>query len=248
MQAREAGMARQANRTQASNQMRQARASGNRLSGGPSRNPSGVRNKIPKYPAAPAAPGVANGAPGNQSAPFLDSTYFANTAQNQFSAQNQLSDISQQDSYNQTDAFTAKARLDQQEPFAEQGLKENAARQGLIGSTRTNTQVGLQQRDYLQQRGDIDLKAARTHASNQAAMQAIQAGLPIQQAAELAAAADRQTVRDQAAADAGALTQNPAPAAKPQPAKTKPAKPKRGRQHARSNTNGPHRPRHRRSR
>jgi hypothetical protein len=110
MQAREAGMARQANRTQASNQMRQARASGNRLSGGPSRNPPGVRNKIPKYPAAPAAPGVANGAPGNQSAPFLDSTYFANTAQNQFSAQNQLSDIDREHADKHPGRFAA-ARL-----------------------------------------------------------------------------------------------------------------------------------------
>jgi hypothetical protein len=141
--------------------------------------------------------------------PFLDSTYYANTAQNQFGAYNDISGIRQQDAYNQTDAFTAKARLDQSEPYAEQGLRENAARQGTFNSSRTNTQIGLQQRSYLQQRGDIDLKAARTHAANTAAIQAILAGLPLQQASEMASAADRQTARDQAAADAGVLTQNP---------------------------------------
>jgi hypothetical protein len=192
----------------------------NRLSSGHlNPNAPGLQNPMPRVPRAPAAPSVAHGAPGGSnvpsSYPFLDSTYYANTAQNQFNANTDISGIRQQDTYNQTDAFTAKARLDQSEPYAEQGLRENAVRQGTFGSTRTNTQIGLQQRDYLQQRGDIDLKAARTHAANTAAIQAILAGLPLQQASEMASAADRQTTRDQAAADAGVLTQNPSSASAP---------------------------------
>jgi hypothetical protein len=190
----------------------------NRLSSGHlNPNAPGLQNPMPKIPRAPAAPSVAHGAPGGangapSSYPFLDSTYYANTAQNQFNANTDISGIRQQDTYNQTDAFTAKTRLDQSEPYAEQGLRENAVRQGTFGSSRTNTQIGLQQRSYLQQRGDIDLKAARTHAANTAAIQAILAGLPLQQASEMASAADRQTARDQAAADAGVLTQNPSSA------------------------------------
>lgn len=210
----------------------------NRLSGRVNPNAPGVGDRMPRVPRAPSAPGVANGAPGGRSYPFLDSTYYANTAQNQFGAFNDVAGIRQQDTYNQTDAFTAKARLDQDEPFAEQGLRENAARQGLLGSTRTNTQIGLQQRSYLQQRGDIDLKAARTHAANTAAIQAIMAGLPLQQASEMAAAVDRQVTRDQDAAAAGVLAQNPG---------TSPSQPATGSQGgSRGNGKAPARPKRQR--
>lgn len=181
-------------------------------------------------PAAPSAPAAAPGASAPAAAPGAnpyapDSTYYATDAKLNFDAQQGLNNLNQQSAYDKTDLTEALRRLLEQQPKDVQNAREAANRQGLLYSGHLGQQVGDINTGYVRSQSDQQQGYDRREAARAAARHAIEAGLPIDEAAALAASVDRSTVRDTGLADAGALPAvtplAPTPAAAAPPVKPK---------------------------
>jgi hypothetical protein len=159
-------------------------------SGTPSPNP-------PPTPGGGADPGPA---------PFQpDSIYFAAAAQNQFKATQSRNELDQQSAYAKTDFDEALRRMLEKQPRDVQAAREAANKAGLLYSGTLGRQEGDINTGYLRQQADMRQQFDRSEAAREVARRAIESGLSLDDAAQLAAAVDRQTVRDTAKADAGML-------------------------------------------
>jgi hypothetical protein len=179
-----------------------------RGAGTPSPNP-------PPTPAGGADPG-----------PFQpDSIYFAAAAQNQFKAGQSRNELDQQSAYAKTDFDEALRRMLEKQPRDVQAAREAANKAGLFYSGYEGRQEGDINTSYLRQQADMRQQFDRSEAAREVARRAIESGLSLDDAAQLAAAVDRQTTRDTAKADAGMLV----PDATKKPASSKPSTSKAGR-------------------
>jgi hypothetical protein len=203
--------------------------------------PNGQKTFVAKPPAAPkptpaATPGadVAPAAPPAQGgASPVDATYLAQSAQAAFSL-NQQRQANDTQGVDNTVAYTqAMDRLRRAYPQQRAATTANANRAGLLYSSTLGNELGKVDTSYQESVGSTQTSYDRAERARIAARQALEAGYPIDDAARMAAAADRQSARDVQAADAGVLAPDPkvtspaANATQPKPNKTlKPTKPK----------------------
>jgi hypothetical protein len=155
--------------------------------------------------AAPAAvsPGQAQQAAAVALAP--DSTYITNTAQSTAAVANQLAANDVQGLTNQANYQEALRRLQTQRPKDEQTTKETANSQGLFYGGALSSRLDDLATRYARSQGDLANSFHTTENARLAARAAIQAGQPIDDAAQQAALADRTIGNDTDAADSGAL-------------------------------------------
>jgi hypothetical protein len=106
---------------------------------------------------------------------------------------------------------SALARLKAQQPVDESNASSAANRQGLFYSTNLGNRLGDIAKSYVQQQSQAQTSYDQSERARLAARAAIEAGYGVDQAAQMAAAADRQVSRDTSAADAGALVAQPDP-------------------------------------
>jgi hypothetical protein len=152
--------------------------------------------------AEPAADAGGGADPG----PFQpDSIYFAAAAQNQFKAGQSRNELDQQSAYAKTDFDEALRRMLEKQPRDVQAAREAANKAGLLYSGTLGRQEGDINTGYLRQQADMRQQFDRSEAAREVARRAIESGLSLDDAAQLAAAVDRQTARDTAKADAGML-------------------------------------------
>lgn len=186
------------------------------------------------HPAAPpAAPRPAAGGGGPH--PIVpDAQYLAEQAQRQFERQQQINAYNAQTKDDQTNTQEAIRRLLGKVGDDRSNISNQANSQGLFYSGQLGKRLGDYQAEVTRQQGDLTTGQSQREAAREAARQAILQGRSIEEAAALAAAADRQVQRDQADAAAGILTaadtSAPAPAVQTVKPKSKPKpKPKRRR-------------------
>jgi hypothetical protein len=175
---------------------------------------------VPPPAPAPGAPqGGADPAP---AAPFTgDASYWADQALRNFQRKQQVDQLTQQSAYDKTDFQEALRRRVAQHPKDIQSTQEGANRQGLFYSGQMGKRLGDLETQYTRENSDAQQAYDRREAARSAARTAIEQGAPLEEAAALAAAADRATTSASSAADAGMLVPNqppaPAPAAPPKP-------------------------------
>jgi hypothetical protein len=115
---------------------------------------------------------------------------------------------------------SALQRLKAQQPIDQSNASSAANRQGLFYSSNLGNKLGDIAKSYVQQQGQAQTSFAQSERARLAARAAIEAGYGVDQAAQMAAAADRQINRDTTAADAGALVSQQDPGTAPTSAST----------------------------
>jgi hypothetical protein len=162
---------------------------------------------VARPPTPMAQPGQSPpGQPQEAAAGFTpDAEYLAAAAQRAFERTQALSALT-------TQGETIR-RLLAQAPEQRQGIKQGANRAGLFYSGQLGKQLDAYEGELTQKQGDINLDFQRRENARIAARQAIESGMPLEEAAALAEAATRQIDRDTTMANAGGLAATPAPAA-----------------------------------
>jgi hypothetical protein len=149
--------------------------------------------------------------PGSQAAPDAggtltpDSQFFQWDASAIAKKQADLAENAQQGVVNQTTYQSALKRLKEQQPLDESNQQSASNRQGLFYSTNLGNKLGDIAKSYVERRSQTQQTFDQAERARAAARAAIEAGYGVDQAAQYAAAADRQISRDQSAADSGAL-------------------------------------------
>jgi hypothetical protein len=168
-----------------------------------------------KPPAAGQAPSqTPPGQPQAGPAGFTpDAEYLAAAAQRAFERKAALDALGSQGTTDKGDTQEAIRRLLAGAPEQRQGIKQGANREGLLYSGQLGKRQDAFEADLTQKQGDINLDFQRRENARIAARQAIESGMPLEEAAAMAEAATRQVDRDTTAANAGALAPTPAPAA-----------------------------------
>lgn len=161
-----------------------------------------------KAPSAPSAPPVQGpgvftaGAPSAQNPvpgpgpDVRDSQYWANTNLNQANVNTQVNDIDRTDANASTNLQEALRRLAERHPIDMHNATDQANAQGLIASGHLGRQLGDLETQYRQGVNDQNTANDQAHAARSAAREALLSGVPLYEAAQLAAAADRQSQRD----------------------------------------------------
>jgi hypothetical protein len=161
--------------------------------------------------APPSDGGAADG-----DTPFAgDSQYFADLARRNFEVSRQQAELRQQSAYDRTDLQEALRRMALKQTDDRQSTKEGANKQGLFFSGHLGKSLGDLDTAYARQQGDAQQGFDRREAARQAASAALDQGYSLDQAAGLAASADRKVQSDNEAALAGYLAPEPTPAQKP---------------------------------
>jgi hypothetical protein len=168
-----------------------------------------------KPPAAGQAPSqTPPGQPQAGPAGFTpDAEYLAAAAQRAFERKAALDALGSQGTTDKGDTQEAIRRLLAGAPEQRQGIKQGANREGLLYSGQLGKRQDAFEADLTQKQGDINLDFQRRENARIAARQAIESGMPLEEAAALAEAATRQVGRDSTAASAGALVPTPGPPA-----------------------------------
>lgn len=191
-----------------------------------------VGQEVGRAPSAPSVPSPGSSTPTGATPPgapaqvIPDAQYLAELAQKQFERTTATNALNSQTDDDKTTTAEAIRRLLQRVPEERQQISQTANRQGLFYSGQLGKRLGDYQAEVTRQEGDFTGDLGRREAAREAARQAIAAGRPIEEAALLAAAADRQIGRDQDAAAAGTLVAAPPIAA---PVKPKPVAKKKKR-------------------
>lgn len=182
-----------------------------------------AHNYRPPGPPKGTMPGVAIGQPPPQSPPGQpqqaaagftpDAEYLAAAAQRAFERTQALQSLTTQRETDQADTAEAIRRMLSQAPEQRQSIKQGANKAGLFYSGQLGKQLDTYESDLRRRQGDIELDFQRRENARAAARQAIESGMPLEQAAALAESATRQIARDTEAANAGALVPTPTPAA-----------------------------------
>jgi hypothetical protein len=176
------------------------------------------RANVPLVGGAPApAPGAAGAAAGAGGAPLTpDAQYLAEAAQRAFDRQTQLNSYNEQSQQDRANTGTAIQRILDRIGADRSQIDSSANKQGLLySSTRTQNESDYE-KAVQQQQDDANRAFQQREDARAAARTALQQGAPLEEAAALAAAANRQITGDTGAADANALVANSAPAASPQ--------------------------------
>ena len=159
-------------------------------------------------PAAPAAP-AASGQAADPSGFTPDSTYLLSQAAKTSALNNSLAANDAQGQTNQATFTEALRRLQAQQPLDEQSQREAANRQGLFYSGYLGSQLGKVATSYAQKRADAQASFQNQENARLAARAALQQGFTVDQAADMAAAVDRETTSDATAAGNDQLTTDP---------------------------------------
>ena len=162
--------------------------------------------------AAPAAPAPAAGP-----AVFTpDAAYLAAVAQSAFTRTNQLNQLDTEGRDQKTDTEEAIRRLLAKVPDDRRGITAGANRQGLLFGGHHSKQLDDYQGQVTRSESDQRLALQRGDDARAAIRKALQDGVPLEEAAFKAEAAERQLGRDQDAAALNMLAPPPAePAAAP---------------------------------
>ena len=168
--------------------------------------PKPKKKKLPVVSAPPAP--MAAPAP-NPTPDPRDSQYFSERANDEFNAQNQLSQLDEQAKNDAADRKQALDLLREQLPRQQNAAKNSANKAGLFYSTTLGNDLGDIQTQNLRNTQRVNEEYDRRARAQAAARQAIQQGLSLQDAALMAQAVDRQTQRDQDAANTQALAYEP---------------------------------------
>ena len=142
-----------------------------------------------------------------------DAEYLAAAAQRAFERTTALQNLTKQGETDKGDTQEAIRRLLGQAPEQRQQIKQGANRAGLFYSGQLGKQMDAYNAELTQKQGDINLDFQRRENARIAARQAIESGMPLEEAAALAESASRQIERDTTMANAGGLAATPAPAA-----------------------------------
>jgi hypothetical protein len=161
-------------------------------------------------PAAPtatpaAAAPAATPPPQMPPVPVADSDYYSWLAQRQGEVNQQQIQYDAEDKNDLAARNEALRRMAQQRPEDLTQANRNYNRQGLFYSGALGKARGDIEADYVRQEGDTTAAYQRAHDAREAARQALLSGFSLEQAAQMAAAADRQAQRDADAASMGAL-------------------------------------------
>jgi hypothetical protein len=175
--------------------------------GTPTLNPTSPVAHTPSNVLAPhqqpgLAPVALKGPPGNsgnsattQTAPPgpspLDSTYFANVANNNFQVGNKVNALNAQSGYAQTDLQNALAQLAYQEPRDQLKAEEAANMRGGLYSTAYNQQLGDLTHNYQSKQTDLTNAYTRKQGAIASEGNALWAGIPIYASGQAAAATVR---------------------------------------------------------
>jgi hypothetical protein len=178
------------------------------FSGQPGKPPQAGPGQQPSQPAA------------QPSALTPDATFLANMARAAFERQQQVAALESQDKTDRTDTDEAIRRILSTRDPSRRNITSNANRSGLLYSSHLNRELDDFETGLTRQQGDIQTDFGRRTAAREAARAALEAGAPLEEAAEMAALADRRIDRDQAWASVNGLALNPGarpPAAAPTP-------------------------------
>lgn len=154
-------------------------------------------------PPAPAMPTAAVPQGGPES--FMDAEYLAWRAQKQFEDNQQRATWDAEDKGDESSRGEAIRRLMQRRPEDLQRADVTHNKAGLFYSGMLGKERGQIEGDYVRQQADTNSDYDARRNARDAARQALEQGYTIEEAAQLAAAADRKTGRDLEAADARAL-------------------------------------------
>jgi hypothetical protein len=166
------------------------------------------RARATATPGAPPAPSSTAAAPQppRQATPSpLDSQYFASQAQRQFQANTQLGELDRQAGYDRTDFDEALRRMREQKPREQDQARSSRNRQGLFFSGHLGQDLGDIETQHVRQESDARQAFERRERAREEARWVIREGGSLEEAAERAAAVDRQLQRDQEAAADRAL-------------------------------------------
>ena len=152
--------------------------------------PAAPRAVVPKPPQAPAQPAAQSVTAPPAPSP-LDSTYFANIAANQFKVNNQINALNQASAYGRTDLANNIEQLQQKEPLDQLAAQVAANRRGALFSTVLGQQLGQIDKGYLTREAGLQDAFTRQEAARQSQIQGLEGGLPLFEAAQAAAAAER---------------------------------------------------------
>lgn len=161
---------------------------------------------------APAAnPGVSAGTPATtptagQITP--DAAYLARAAQAAFQRTTQLNRLHEEGKDDSTNTQTAISRMIENALKDRSKISEGAGKEGLFYSGQLTKRLGDYETELKRSRDDVQTSFDQREAARIAARKAIEAGAPIDDAAELSDAVTRQIGRDTTAADLGALVPN----------------------------------------
>lgn len=162
----------------------------------------------PQVAAAPqAGPG---GAPPTSNAAAItpDAQYLAEAAQAAFRRTQQLNSLTQEEQDDRTNTATAINRLLENATSDRVKIGEGANREGLFYSGQASKRLGDYETQLNRARDDAQVLLAQRQAARLAQRQAVEQGSPLDDAVAMSLAAQRQTARDTAAADANALVPN----------------------------------------
>lgn len=156
---------------------------------------------------SPQQSGQNVGAPAPQMppVPVADSEYYGWLAQRQGEVNQQQIGMDAQEQEDVAARNEALRRMAQQRPEDLLGANRNFNRQGLFYSGALGKARGDIEADYVRQESDTRSGYQRAHDAREAARQALLSGFSLEQAAQMAAAADRQAQRDADSAAMGGL-------------------------------------------
>lgn len=172
--------------------------------------PTGPPKGLPAQPAAAGGAPAAAAAPAGGSATAAativpDAQFLAEAAQRAFQRTTQLNALTQEGSDDKTNTTTAINRLLEGAVGDRQKINEGANKAGLFYSGQRLKQVGDYDKKLNESTGDATTLLGQRQSARDAQIAAINAGGPLDEATAMAAAGTRQTARDTAAADLGAL-------------------------------------------
>jgi hypothetical protein len=168
--------------------------------------------QAPAAPQAPQAQVTPSPAPASAPPPegaVVDSAYLAWRAGREAEMAQQRIAYDTADKTESQTRTEALRRLALQRPEALQNADVSANRRGLFYSTGLGKQKDTIQADFTQRAADTNQRFEVSRAGREAARMALVNGFSVEDAAQLAAAADRKIQRDQDAANANALAINP---------------------------------------
>lgn len=177
-----------------------------------------VRAGAPRAPSAPSAaaaptiPTLTAPPPSVAGTPLAplgpDASYLTGIARLRHQINQRNSELSRESTEDKTNYEENLRRLNEHEPVAGQRADESFNQQGLFYSGKLGEERGNIAKQYARQRADALQGFQGRENARAEARRALEAGYSIEEAAEMAAAADRQLDRDQGAADAGYLVAN----------------------------------------
>lgn len=154
-------------------------------------------------PPAPPIPTVAQPQGGPEQ--FMDAEYLAWKAQAEFDRNQQRAAWDAEDKGDESSRAEAIRRMMQRRPEDLQRADVTHNKAGLFYSGILGKERGSIEADYVRQQADTNADYDSRRLARDAARQALEQGATLEEAAQLAAAADRKVQRDLEAADARAL-------------------------------------------